>query len=297
MKQLLSLIALIALALPVQAAVKVATLHPILADAVRQVGGGQVEIVEILKAGSDIHHFEPSSKDIAGMRGVSVVFASGKHLESFLDKLRDSLGAGVKIVEVGRPIPSITLDPNQEIYMCCPAHAKSSIDPHWWHSAENMKRAARVIADELSAADPANKAAYQAGAKAASARFGALKSWAQNQIAQIPRGSRKLVTAHASFGYFCKEFGFKTVPVLGIGRSDDTSSQYIAQAIQIIRDHNIKAVFPDDQANPKVLTEIVRSTGARNGGVLVADGTARHAHTFEAMLTHNVQTIVAALKE
>ncbi|TDU81122.1 zinc/manganese transport system substrate-binding protein [Prosthecobacter fusiformis] len=295
MKTFASILLLLGLSMSAQAAVKVASLHPILADVARQVGGANVEVVEVLKAGGDVHHFEPSARDIAAMRGAPLILACGKHLETYLDKLRDSVGSGVKIVEVGKPIPSLLLDPSNEIFVCCPAHAKSSIDPHWWHSAENMKRAARIIADELSAVDPANGAAYEAGAKAAGVKFMQLKSWAQKEIARIPRSDRKLVTAHAAFGYFCKEYGFKTIPMLGIGRSDDISAQYIAQTIQAIRDNKIKAVFPEDQANPKVLTEIVRSTGVKTGQALVADGTSVHAHTFEAMLTHNVRAIVAAL--
>ncbi|MBV6501416.1 MAG: Manganese ABC transporter substrate-binding lipoprotein [Prosthecobacter sp.] len=290
------LLSLLLLPFSAGAAVKVATLHPLLADVVRQVGGDKVEVVEILKAGGDVHHFEPAARDIASMRGSVLLLAMGKHLETYLDKLRDSVGGNVKVVEVGRPIPSVQLDPSQEIFVCCPDHAKSSIDPHWWHSAENMKRAARVIADELAGVDPANEGAYAAGAKAASKRFDELKRWAQQEISAIPRSDRRLVTAHAAFGYFCKEYGFKSVPVLGIGRSDDASPQYIAQAIQVIRGQKIRAVFPEDQANPKVLAEIVRSTGVKLGDSLVADGTARDAHTFETMLAHNVRAIVAALK-
>jgi zinc/manganese transport system substrate-binding protein len=290
------LLSLLLLPFTAGAAVKVSTLHPLLADVVRQVGGDKVEVVEILKAGGDVHHFEPAARDIAAMRGSVLLLAMGKHLETYLDKLRDSVGGSVKVIEVGRPIPSVQLDPSQEIFVCCPAHAKSSIDPHWWHSAENMKRAARVIADELAGVDPANEDAYAAGAKAASKRFDELKRWAQQEISAIPRGDRRLVTAHAAFGYFCKEYGFKSVPVLGISRSDDASPQYIAQAIQVIREQKIRAVFPEDQANPKVLAEIVRSTGVKLGDSLVADGTSKDAHTFETMLAHNVRAIVAALK-
>ena len=67
-------------------------------------------------------------------------------------------------------------------------------------------------------------------------------------------------------------------------------------AIKVIRDNRIRAVFPEDQANPKVLAEIVRETGVKIGGDLIADGTSPKAHTFETMLKHNVQAIVAALK-
>ncbi|MCB1208967.1 MAG: zinc ABC transporter substrate-binding protein [Verrucomicrobiales bacterium] len=296
MKKLFFTVALLAMAVSASAAVKVATLHPILADLARQVGGDHVDVIEILRPGGDVHHFEPAAKDIGAMRGAALLLASGKGLESFLDKLRDSIGESVKLVEVGRGVPSIMLDPSQEVFACCPAHAKGGIDPHWWHSADAMGRAARIIADEFSAVDPGNADAYKANAKAAARNFDELKSWAKKQISQIPRSDRKLVTAHAAFGYFCKEYGFKSVPVLGIGRSDDVSPQYVMQAINVIRENKIRAVFPEDQANPKVLEEITRSTGAVVGKALVADGTSLAAHTFETMLRHNVECIVEALR-
>jgi len=246
-----------------------------------------------------VHHFEPAPKDLAEMRGVKLLLASGKGLESFLDKLRDSLGAGVKLVEVGEKIPSIPFVEHEHHHEGKEEehkdHHHGSEDPHWWHSAENMKRAARIVADELSAVDPTNATAYATGAKAASKRFGELKSWAQKEIAKIDRKDRLLVTAHAAFGYFCKEFGFEPLSVLSIGRSDDSSSKHIAETIEEIREHGIKAIFPEDQANPKVLAEIARSTGVKIGEPLIADGTAKVAHTFETMLAHNVRSIVAAL--
>ena len=302
MKLFLLTLGLVAAALPAFAATKVATLHPILADLAQQVGGANVEVVEILKPGADVHHFEPTPKDLAEMRGAKLLLASGKGLESFLDKLRDSLGAGVKLVEVGAKIPSIPFVQHEHHHegeehadKDHEDHHHGSEDPHWWHSAENMKRAARIVADELSAVDPANAAAYAAGAKAATKRFGELKSWAQKEIAKIDRKNRQLVTAHAAFGYFCKEFGFEPISVLSIGRSDDSSSKHIAETIEEIREHGIKAIFPEDQANPKVLAEIARSTGVKIGEPLIADGTAKAAHTFETMLAHNVRSIVAAL--
>mgnify|MGYP002859193929 CR=1 FL=1 len=296
MKPLLLVLGLLTAALPLHAGVKVASLHPIVSDLARQVGGAHVEVIEVLKPGGDIHHFEPAPKDIAAMRGATLLLASGKGLEPYLDKLRDSLGSGVKLVEVGEKVPSLPfVHSHEHEHEGHDHHDHGEFDPHWWHSAENMKRAARIMADELSAADPANTAAYDAGAKAAAKRFGELKIWAQKEIAKISRKDRKLVTAHAAFGYFCKEFGMEPLSVLGIGRNDDASPKHIAGTIQEIREHGIRAIFPEDQANPKVLTEIARSTGVKIGEPLVADGTAKTAHTFEAMLAHNVRAIVSAL--
>ncbi len=297
MKPLLLCLGLLFVALPTFSAVKVASLHPIVSDLARQVGGANVEVIDILKPGGDIHHFEPAPKDIAAMRGSKLLLASGKQLETYLDKLRDSIGKETRLVEVGAKIPSLPSADHHDHEHESGAHDHhhGEFDPHWWHSAENMKRAARIIAGEFSAADPANAAAYEAGAKTASKRFDELKRWAQKEITKVPRKDRKLVTAHAAFGYFCKEFGFEPMSVLGLGRDDDASSQHIAGTIREIREHGIKAIFPEDQANPKVLAEIARSTGVKIGVPLVADGTAKVAHTFETMLAHNIRAIVAAL--
>ncbi|MCE9520250.1 MAG: metal ABC transporter substrate-binding protein [Verrucomicrobia bacterium] len=278
------------------AELKVAALHPILGDLARQIGGTSVSVVDLLKPGQDVHHFEPSARTLGDARDAKIVLASGKHLEGYLDKLHDNLGPNVKIVEVGRLIPSLKISVGSEVFMCCPAHAAGGIDPHWWHSADNMQRAARIVADEFAAADPANKEIYKSNSIAVQQKFAELKSWAQQQLAQISKNDRKLVTGHASFGYFCKEFGFKTIPVLGISREDSASPQYVTDAVKIIRENKIRAVFPEDQANPKVLLEITRETGAKAGQPLIADGTSITAHTFEAMLKHNVNAIVAALK-
>jgi zinc/manganese transport system substrate-binding protein len=295
---LLSLVfALTAPFLSASAAVKVAATHPLLGDLIRQVGGSQVTVVDLLKPGADAHHFEPTAADLRELRGVVAVFASGKHLESYLAKLADSLGAGVKIVEVGRTIPSLKLEPGNEVFLCCPAHAKGGIDPHWWHSAENMARAARIIGDELAKLDPSQADAFKAGGAATAKKMMSLKAWAQQQFAAVPRGERKLVTAHAAFGYLAKEYGLKFIPILGLSREEDFSPAYITEAVKTIRQQGIRAVFPEDQANPKILQEIIRETGATLGRPLIADGTSPGAgSTFEGMFRHNVEAIVDGLK-
>lgn len=293
MNILLPVIALsLAWASPLLADIKVATLHPLLADLAEQVGGDNVEVVNLLQPGSDIHHFEPSPKTLATMRGAQLVLASGKGLEPYLDKLRDSLESGCEIIEVGAKIPSIALPEDGDD----DHHHHGAVDPHWWHSAENMKRAARIVADAFGKADAANQKAYRERAATAAKQFGQLKTWAQKQILQIPAADRKLVTAHAAFGYFSKEFGFESMSILGIGRGDEASARHIAEIIRFIRNNNITAVFVEDQANPKVMEAIVKGTGVKLGRALIADGTAVEAHTFETMLKHNVTSIVEAMK-
>jgi len=283
---------------PVLAAaqVRVASLHPLLTDLAAQVGGERVSVSGIVTVKDDPHAFQPTASDLKSLASARLILASGKGLESYLPKVRDNLRDGQTLLEVGKNVPSIKIEAG-ELFACCPEHSSGSIDPHWWHSADNMKRAAGIVAEALTEIDPAGKSAYKANAKAYGGKLDGLKRWAKEQFAGIPRGERKLVTAHAAFGYFCKEYGFQSVPVRGLTPEREPSSKYLAETIALLRDEKVRAVFPEAGANPKVLEEMTRSTGAKLGGRLIADGTGSpEGASFERMLRHNVTTIAAALR-
>jgi len=275
------------------AEVKVASLHPLMGDLARQVGGDRVTVVDIGKPGFDVHTFSPTPRDLQAMAQCHVVFASGKGLETYLDSLRDSLGT-LPIFEVGKSIPSRTISGSEAIYACCPDHSHGVVDPHWWHDVSNMERAAKSVEKELTRLDPAGKDYYGARSKDLRKRYQQLERWVKAQIASLPREQRKLVTAHAAFGYFCKAYKMKPVFVLGLSGDHEVSAQVLAEEVSKLTKENVRAVFPEKQSNPKVLAQIAKQAGARMGGALVADG---GAASYEAMIQSNVTSIVRGLAQ
>jgi len=277
----------------VASGLEVASLHPLITDAVKQVGGQRVTVIEVIKAGDNVHQFKPKAGDIRGLSKASLIFASGKNLEPYLKDLSDSLRADQTIIEVGKTIPSQKVSKEDQIYACCQHHAVGGIDPHWWHNVRNMERAVRVIEKALIKADPDGKATYSANSKTARKNLGQLDRWVKAQVASIPRGKRHLVTAHAAFGYFCKGYGFKASFVQGLSAEGEVSATQLAGAIKQLREEAIPMVFPEKSANPKILQQIAKQTGAKLGEPLIADGSTA---SYKEMIVANVKSIVAGLK-
>ena len=50
------------------AELKVATLHPLMTDLAKRVGGSHVSVTGLMSPGEDIHQFSPSSSDMASAR-------------------------------------------------------------------------------------------------------------------------------------------------------------------------------------------------------------------------------------
>ena len=271
----------------------VATLHPLLSDVARQIGGEHVRVIELMAPGQDPHDFRPTSADMTRLRSAHVILVSGKGLEHYLDDLRDNLRPGQVLVEAGRDVPSLRIDGNDALFICCPAHSVGSIDPHWWHSVRGMDRAVSSISRAFAEADPQREGIYRQGARDYSKRLDQLHRWVRSELRKVPRNQRILATAHAAFNYLCRDYGFRALPVKGLNREAEVSSSYVQEAVGQIRDRNVAVIFPEVHSHPRGIEAIVRATGVKVGGELVADGSARGIDTYEQMIRHNVGVILA----
>ena len=274
---------------------RVATFHPLAADLARQVGGEHVEIVEVMKAGQDPHQFMPSPSDLQAVEGVKLLLVMGKGLEQYMDTLEDALRPGQEIFEIGRMVPSLRMEDDMALFACCPAHALSSIDPHWWHSPRNMNRAAHLLADAFSDALPEQADVFRERASDYGRRMDALHRWARSAFRRIPQRRRRLVTAHAAFNYMCSEYRIRATPVLGLSSLEQPRPGQVRHVIETLKKENIAAIFPETTANPDIMASIAEEAGVILGNPLMGDTPSPDDPTYEAMFRHNVESIVAAL--
>lgn len=279
-------------------ALKIATLHPILGDMARAIGGSHVQVADLLRPNGNLHSFEPAPQDIAAAGQARLVLASGKNLEPYLPKLKDALGGRAQILDLGASIPDVpvaadTADHDHGHDGDCCAHGPN--DPHWWHTPANMKRAARALAAALTRMDPAHEQDYKAGLARWNRKMDQLSSWARKELADIPEADRILVTGHAAMNHFCKEFGFRSISIQGVSREDEGNSAQLASTLKKLRAAGVKALFPEYSSNPKSLTEIAKSLNIPVAKPINTDGLAPDGHTFESMFKQNVGIIKEAL--
>jgi zinc/manganese transport system substrate-binding protein len=277
----------IAFLLGARAELTVASLSTITTDIAQNVGGGAIKLIPIMKPGIDPHDFEPSPLDVKQIESADLVLITGKGMEGYLTKLEEAVGGAAKFLDTGSTIPSLRLEEEGRIVE----------DPHWWHSVENVKKAALLVKRQFIAADPARKALYERNTSAYLAKLSDLQKWARQEVAKLPREKRKLVTSHDAFQYLARDFGFRIYAVEGVSSDDQPSSKKVADLIKTIRAEGVKAVFFESIENPKVIGEITRETGAKVGGELYADGLGvKEASTYPDMVRHNITTLVESLK-
>lgn len=75
------------------------------ADLVRQVGGDEVEVTQVLQPNTDPHDYEPRPADVQAFVDASIVFRSGGHLDEWTEDLIKDSGSDAEVVDLSAGLP------------------------------------------------------------------------------------------------------------------------------------------------------------------------------------------------
>ena len=171
-------------------------------------------------------------------------------------------------------------------------------DPHAWQSIANVRIYIGNISDGLSTIDPEHAADYAANAKAYLTTLAGLETDIRAAIAAIPPEHRKIITTHDAFGYFTAAYGLDFIAPQGVSTDSEASPKDVARIIRQIRRDKIPAVFLENVADPRLMQQISRESGAIVGGKVYSDalsGPDGPAATYVAMMRSNIAAFSAAL--
>jgi ABC-type Zn uptake system ZnuABC Zn-binding protein ZnuA/ABC-type Mn2+/Zn2+ transport system permease subunit len=250
-----------------------------LADIARNVAGGDMDVVGILRPNSDPHEYEPRPGDVRATASAEVVLESGA-IDGWMDKVVDDAGGSPRVIDVGASVP-----------------VRIPGDPHWWHDPRNVEAAALRIAGAMGAAEPAHAAAFRRNARAYAIRVRALDARLASCFARVPRAQRKLVTDHDAFGYFAARYGIAVIGAVipSTSTQGQASAGDVARLAATIRRAGVRAVFPESSVSPKVARALARETATTSSLTLYGDTLGpkgSRGATYEGMEQANADAMV-----
>ncbi len=179
-------------------------------------------------------------------------------------------------------------------------HDHGPLDPHFWFDPIRVKIAVNEIAARLSAIDPEGAETYLRNAAAYGEQLDELHAWIQEQVSTVAPERRLLVTSHDSFSYLAALYGFEVVGLVipSLATHVEPSAEHIAGVVDVVREHDIPAVFGETTVSERLAQTIATETGAQlvrlYSGSLGPEGSG--ADTYLGMVRTNVERIVGALK-
>lgn len=267
---------------------KVVTTFTVLADMVQNVAGDAADVVSITKPGAEIHGYEPTPQDLVRAIDADLILWNGLNLELWFEQFLANLGEK----------PSVTLTDGIDPISIAEGAYEGKANPHAWMGLDN----ALIYIDNIEAAlaeyDPENADVYAENADVYRTALQDTIAPLREQIAQIPKEDRWLVTCEGAFSYLARDFGMKELYLWPMNADAIGTPQQVRGVIDGVRNNDIPVVFCESTVNTSPAEQVARETGSTFGGVLYVDSLSAEGGpvpTYLDLLRVTSETIVAGL--
>lgn len=250
-------------------------------DVAHQIGGADVTVTSILSnPDEDPHLFEASPSVARAISGAKLVIYSGIDYDPWMAKLLGAARSSDRTVIVVADLVG----------------KKTGDNPHIWYDPNTMLTFAKVLADDLSAADPAHRSDYQDRL----ARFQQSMQPIQAKIATLrARLAGTPVTAtEPVFGYMFDALG---MPVrnqsfqLAVMNDTEPSASDVAGFERDLKTHQVKLLVHNSQASDPIAERMMKLAEASHVPVVGAAETEPPGETYQQWMTSELDAVDRAL--
>lgn len=268
-------------------------------DFAAKIGGDKIRLVNMVPEGAEPHDWEPTASDIAGLNKARVFIYNGAGLEHWAEDVHASLKSpDLTVLEASAGIPLLEGHAHAHGHAEEGDHAHAAPDPHVWLDPQHAKVQMEAIKNVLSEADPPNRAYYEANYARYAAGLDALDQEFQTTLE--PLQQRELIVSHEAFGYLCAAYGLVQVGIEGLSPDSEPDPSRMAEIIRFAKEREVKVIFFEELASPKVAETIARAIGAKTDILSPLEGLNDEQRAagddYFSVMRKNLAAIAAALQ-
>jgi len=229
-------------------------------DLASEIGGERVDCWVLVPGDLDPHSYDLVKGDGEKIARADLILYNGLGLEHGAS-LSALLKTSDKSLAVGEEI--------RDAYPERILERSGVVDPHVWMDVSLWQNAAGLIADRLSEMDPEGAPGYRARAALLEKEMESTHLYMRDLLQSVPSNQRFLVTSHDAFRYFARSY--LTDPGEADGTARITAPEGLApdgqlnpadirKAIEFLRAHQIKVVFPESNVNRDAIRKIASAS-------------------------------------
>ncbi|BBA91780.1 zinc ABC transporter substrate-binding protein AdcA [Streptococcus ruminantium] len=242
----------------------VTTFYPVY-EFTKQVVGDEATVDLLVKAGTEVHGYEPSAKDVARIQDADAFVYENENMETWVPKLKKSIDA--KKVTVINATEGMLLLPGGEKEHEGHDHGHGedghshAYDPHVWLSPERSIALVENIRDGLVAKYPNKKEVFEKNTTAYIEKLKALHAKYSETLSAAKQ--KYFVTQHTAFAYLALDYGLKQVSITGVSADKDPTPSRLAELTKYINKYGIKYIYFEENASKSVAETLAKETGVQ----------------------------------
>lgn len=246
-----------------------------------KIAGDKAEVTCLVPENVEPHDYEPKTKDFEDLTKGQAFIYNGLGMETWVDSVNDALkDKNILIVD-----SSTGVDPRKE---------EDAVDPHIWLSLKNAQIQSENIKNTLVKLDEKNKDYYEENYNKFKSELEVLYNEYKPKFDALNK--RSFITGHAAFGYLCRDFGLTQKSVENLFAEGEPTPKQIEDLVNYCKENNIKTVFSESLASPKVSETLAKEVGADVVPILTLESKEDDKNYIESM-RYNLDVIYKCLEK
>jgi zinc transport system substrate-binding protein len=262
------------------------TIYP-LYSVVKEVGGQNVALNNLIPFGTEPHEFEPNPKDMAVLSKSDIFITSGEVMEPWSVKIIKSMDIENKTYDMSKHVKLATHKEFDD---------GKTYDPHYWLSFDNYIKMIKNVETLLIEKDLENKEVYEKNASIYLEKITALQK--EYQVLKTCK-NKKVVVNHDAFGYLADDYGITQYSISGMSPDEKPSAKQIADLIKIVKTEKINTVFFEEFASDKTAKTIAQEANVKTDALRPVENITEDENTksigFIDIMTANLNKLKSAM--
>ncbi len=289
MRALVTLLAGLALAYPVQAKLTVGiALHPYYSY-VAQVVGDKATVLPLVDAGFNPHNYRAQPQDMRRLAKMDAFVVNGVGHDDFaMQVIRAANRPDLKVIYANAEVAVLPA--------MGAAVGDGAVNAHTFVGINTTIQKLYTIARELGELDPDNARFYRQNARAFAGRLRAMKQQALTDIAGLDTAGIKVATTHNAYGYLLQEFGIGVDAVIEPAHGVEPSASQLQDTIDRIKASGINVLFYELDMPNRFVDTIEEATGVQLYQFSHMTHGPFDADKVEREMQSNLNTLVEAIR-
>ena len=236
---------------------------------------------------SCLHNYSLNVRQVQAAEAADVIVQSGAGLEEFLHDVLENKS----VIDASEGIDLLCAEEDEDHHEhhAHEGHSHEE-DPHIWLSPENAALMAENICRGLCQHYPQYQGVFQGNLPGLLEQLASLQAYGEQELADL--SCREMIPFHDGFSYFARSFGLTIVEAVEEESGSEASARELIHLIELVREHNLPAIFIERNGSSSAASILSRETGAK---VYTLDMAMSGSSYFDAMY-HNIDTIKEALQ-
>ncbi len=230
-----------------------------LAEVVREVGGGLVEVVELGSPEVEPHDLELTTDQVDLVLDADLVLAMGRGFQPGVEEVAHTRSGETLLV--------LEMDELAERVAARESPGDDGVgamlvdDPHVWLDPLYMEAIAEAVSGSLGKIDPDHRSAYEAGRTQFARELRELDARFTRTLATCER--RTIVAAHQAFGWLTRRYGLDQLALAGLSPEQEPDPKQLADLADHMRSEGITTVFTEPSSPEGVAEALAGEAGAK----------------------------------